>query len=215
MHVGAAGSNDEMVVLTLTGCLGMAGMSPRGVAVTINNLRSTDRSVGVVWPALVRHLLAQPSAVAARDGLMALPLTSGHHYMIADGEEFFGVETSGRIKVQTQRGARAAHLHTNHCFDPVLRKHEAVPVDSTTFARLNLATTVYAQTRPRDAAGLWDLLHTHDEGKGSLCIHPRPDDPDPHQTTTCAVLVMRLRDRWLKMVAGCDRRSTPVEMRLA
>src|SRR4029453_1874939 len=126
-------------------CVGMAGMGPHGVGVTINNLSSTDGGVGVVWPALVRAMIAQPSARAAYELLLRTPLSSGHHYMIADGREFFGVECSGQLKVLTQVGARAAHLHTNHCFDPVLRARERVGPTSTTFERLNMATTLYAQ----------------------------------------------------------------------
>jgi isopenicillin-N N-acyltransferase-like protein len=211
--VAPRGGDSETFVLTLAGCVGMAGMSSTGVAVTINNLRTTDGGVGVAWPSLVRTMLAEPDAAAAKRRLWSVPLSSGHHYMIADGTDFFGVETSGRHKVQTQRGALAAHLHTNHCFDPVLRGCEAVPRYSTTFHRLNLATTVYAQQRPRDAAGIWDLLHTHDDGPGSLCAH-EPPDGDPHGAVTCAVMVMRLEDRSVRVVAGCDRRSSPLQIRL-
>ena len=110
------GTEQQSLCFTLTGCLGMAGLGQDAVGVTINNLSSTDGGVGVVWPAVVRAMIAAPSAQAARERLLALPLSSGHYYTIADGRDFFGYETSGRRK-----GPRAAHLHTNHCFDPVLR----------------------------------------------------------------------------------------------
>ena len=214
LDIAPRGGGPRTFVLTLAGCVGMAGMSSTGVAVTINNLRSTDGGVGVVWPSLVRAMLAEPDAASARALLERVPLSSGHHYMIADGEAFFGVETSGKIKVQTQRGARAAHLHTNHCFDPVLRKYEAVPNDTTTFARLNMATTVYAQQRPRDVDGIWSLLHTHDEGIASLCRHV-PRDTDPDGSITCAIMVMRLQTRTIRVASGCAERSDPLTIELA
>jgi isopenicillin-N N-acyltransferase like protein len=215
IRVAPAGSGDEVLCLTLAGCLGMAGISSAGVAVAINNLYSTDGRVGLVWPALVRAMLACETAAQARALLFATPLSSGHNYMIADGRDFFGVETSGELKVLTQTGARAAHLHTNHCFDPVLRRREAVPPENTTFHRLNFATTVYAQQRPATADAMWDLLHTHDAGPGSLCMHPAEAGShggDPHATITCAVLSMRLRDGRVRVVQGCAARSEPLDL---
>ncbi|MFO0637215.1 MAG: C45 family peptidase [Nannocystaceae bacterium] len=138
----------EVLCLTLTGCLGLAGLGQHGVAVTINNLNSTDARVGLVWPALVRSMLAANDARAAYERLLAAPLSSGHHYMIADGRAFFGVECSGELKVLTQVGPKAAHLHTNHCFDPVLRGRERLVPGTTSFARLDMATTLYAQQQP-------------------------------------------------------------------
>ena len=44
-------------LLTVTGCLGMAGMNSARVAIAINNLFSTDATLGVVWPAMVRRAL--------------------------------------------------------------------------------------------------------------------------------------------------------------
>lgn len=203
----------EVLCFTLTGCLGMTGLSESGVAVTINNLTSTDGQVGVVWPALVRALLAAGSAAAARDLLLRTRLSSGHHYMLADGREFFGVETSGKLKMQTQRGARAAHLHTNHCFDPVLRKHEAVPKASTSFRRMELATTLYVQQRPRDPLALWNLLSSHDGYPRSICSHVA-DGGDPSASKTCGRMVMALHTGEVLAGRGCGQEVPPTTFRL-
>jgi isopenicillin-N N-acyltransferase like protein len=205
----------ESVCFTLTGCLGMAGMGPHGVAVTINNLNSTDGRVGVVWPALVRAMIAQPSARAAYDLLVRTPLSSGHHYMIADGREFFGVECSGELKVLTQIGAKAAHLHTNHCFDPVLRGREAVPRVSSTFQRLDVATTLYVQQRPDDLDGLWRLLASHDGRPRSICSHLDEARGDPSASKTCGRLAMELATGRMRVASGCSEGESPVEITLA
>ena len=212
LRIAPKDRDDEVLCMTLAGCLGAAGMSGRGVTVTVNNLSSTDGRVGVVWPAVVRAMLDQPNAAAARALLERTPLSSGHHYMIADGQDYYGIETSAEQKVVTQLGPRAAHVHTNHCFDPVLRRCEAVPAGSTSFARLNLATTLYAQQRPTDVDALWNLLHTQEQGKGSLCIEPDPDDPTA--TSTCAVIAMRLHEGWMRVVRGNAHRAEPLELRV-
>lgn len=216
IRIRPRGGDTEVVCFTLTGCLGMTGLSESGVAVTINNLSSTDGQVGVVWPALVRAMLAAGSARAARDLLLATRLSSGHHYMTADGRDFYGVETSGQLKVQTQVGGRAAHLHTNHCFDPVLRRREAVPRASTSFRRMELATTLYVQQRPRDADGVWALLSSHEGYPRSLCSHV-PDDAggDPSASRTCGRMVMSLWGGEVLVGAGCGQVAPPTRLGLS
>jgi isopenicillin-N N-acyltransferase-like protein len=214
IRVQPRSGRDEVVCLTLTGCLGMAGMSATGVAVTINNLTSTDARVGTVWPAVVRALLRCRDAVSARDVLLSTRLSSGHHYMIADGSEFFGIETSGRLKMLTQLGPKVAHLHTNHCFDPVLRRHEAVPRASSTFARLDAASTLYVQLLPRTPARLWELLSSHDGWPRSICSHLDDESGDPSASKTCAIMVMELVEGRLHLGRGCGHTSEPITARL-
>ncbi len=209
MRIRPRGGDDELLCFTLTGCLGMTGLSADGVGVTINNLSSTDGQVGVVLPALVRAMLASGSATAARAVLEATRLSSGHHYMMADGRTFFGVETSGKQKVVTQVSARAAHLHTNHCFDPVLRKVEKVPKVSTTYRRFDLATTLYVQQRPRDPQGVWEFLSSHEGYPRSLCSHVVDDiGGDPSAARTCGVMVMQLAGGAVLAGAGCGQEAT-------
>lgn len=213
IRIRPRGGDDEVLLFTLTGCLGMTGLTADGVGVTINNLSSTDGQVGVVWPALVRSMLAAGSATAARDRLMATRLSSGHHYMMGDGHTFFGVETSGKLKIVTQVGARAAHLHTNHCFDPVLRRHERVPAVSTTFRRLELASTLYVQQRPSDLAGVWNLLASHDGYPNSLCSHI--DAGDPSAAKTCGLMALQLATGEVWSTRGCGRASPPRKLSLS
>src|SRR5262245_56439106 len=78
-------------LLTVTGCLGMAGMNSSRVAIGINNLYSTDATLGIVWPAMVRHALHQDTAAEARDIIMQSPIGSGHHYFVADRTSGFGI----------------------------------------------------------------------------------------------------------------------------
>ncbi|RMG97897.1 MAG: hypothetical protein D6705_07560 [Deltaproteobacteria bacterium] len=204
----------ETVCFSLTGCLGMAGISGTGVAVTINNLASTDAQVGVVWPALVRRMLAQPDAEAARDLLLGTRLSSGHHYMIADGTSFFGVECSGRRKAVTQRGAKASFLHTNHCFDPSLRAVERVHPSSTTFRRMELASTLFVQMRPKTLEDLWALLSSHEGYPRSICSHVDDAAGDPSASRTCGAIAMALCGGRVLATAGCLVENPPAEIRI-
>ncbi len=205
-------SEEELLCFTLTGCLALAGIGQYGVSVAINNLTSTDAKLGVIWPAVVRHMLAAPDAATARARLFALPLTSGHNYMIGDGYDYFGIECSGELKVVTQLGARAAHLHTNHCFDPVLRARERVPLSTTSFARLDMATTLYAQQRPRDLAGLWEILGSHEGHPRGICTHSDDEHSDPGASRTCGRIAMQPLHGRMRAAAGCSRDDRPIDM---
>lgn len=215
LRIAPRDGSEDTFCLSLTGCLGLAGLGRSGVAVTINNLESTDADLGVAWPAMVRAMLRCPDATSARSLLERTPLTSGHHYMIADGRDFFGVETSGVHKVRTQRGGKAAHLHTNHCFDPVLRMHERTTPGTTSFDRLNMATTLYVQQRPRDLDGLWALLGSHDGYPRSICCHTGEVAGSPSNSVTCARIAMELWSGRIRVAEGCSRDESPIEVTIA
>ncbi len=202
-------SEYEVMCFTLVGCLGMTGLNHAGLAVTINNLTCTDGQVGVVWPALVRRMLEETSAAAAKDVLMGARLSSGHHYMIADNSSFFGIETTGQRKMLTQTGAKAVHMHTNHCFDPVLRQHEKISPVSTTFRRLELASTLYAQDHPRTPERLWAFLGSHEGYPRSICSHVDDASGDPSASRTCGAMVMSCRSGEIYACSGCVHRPPP------
>lgn len=208
LRIVPADGEGETLCLTVAGRLGGMGIGRHGVAVTTNELCTTGGGEGVVGPALTRAMLEQPDAAAARDLMSRSSRASGRNYMIADGHEYFGVETSAQLAVQTQQGPRAAHLHTNHCFDPVLRKHESVPRASTSFHRLNLVTTLYAQQRPRSVEGLSALLGTRDAGPGSPWVEPDPS-AGPTATATAVVLLMRLHEGLVRLA---PRGGQPLEL---
>lgn len=215
LRIRPRGGDDELLCFTLTGCLGMMGIAASGVALTINNLFTTDGQIGLLWPALVRTLLAEPSAAAARARLSRTRLGGGRNFMLADGREFFGVECSAQLQVLTQVGAGAAHLHTNHCFDPVLRRRERVPRSSTSFRRMELASTLYVQQRPRDADGLWALLASHDGHPRSLCSHVGEASGDMDASRTCGAMVMRLVGGEVLAGAGCAQENPPRRLELS
>ena len=62
LRVPESDDGPAATLLTVTGCLGMAGMNARASAIAINNLYSTDATLGVVWPAMVRRALHQRTA---------------------------------------------------------------------------------------------------------------------------------------------------------
>jgi isopenicillin-N N-acyltransferase-like protein len=179
---------ERTLLFSISGCLGMTGLTSWGLGMTINNLNSVDARVGVVWPTLVRRALRCRTAAEARDVVLDAPLGSGHHYVVADEREVYGVETSGTRKKLTQSGADAVHLHTNHCVDPEMADTARILPTSTTERRLATLQRRVAQGHaPRSAQALWDGLGEVSAGR----------DPagTPHAVATCGAFVMDLAAR--------------------
>lgn len=193
--------------LSIVGCLGMAGLNAAGVGVTINNLKSRDARVGVLWPALVRKALQRVSATEARDVILGAELGSGHHYLVADAERAFGIETSGAEKRLVFEGGDA-FVHTNHCLDDEIDACTNANPTSTTHERY-AALTAGIEARAVESRGdLWRRLGSHEGYPRSVCTH-LASATDPHAMRTCGAVVMNLADRDAWAVSGCVHQAWP------
>jgi isopenicillin-N N-acyltransferase-like protein len=112
MHLRHA--DDGLEILTLTGCLAMAGVNRRGMGVFINNLNCRETAPNLMWPAIVRNLLAAPSEREARQGLLMDLPCSGHNYLVCGEDEILNLETTGRQVDLTAALSRGTSFHTNH-----------------------------------------------------------------------------------------------------
>ena len=193
------------LLFTLTGCLGMTGLTSWGLGMTINNLNSLDAKVGVLWPALVRRTLQAPSAREARDVILNAPLGSGHHYIVADERDVFGIETSGQMKKVIQQGADGVHLHTNHCIDDELKPTARILSSSTSLARYDELLAMVEAGLPRDARGLYRAL--------DQVSTPRTPT-EPHRVATCGALAMDLATRTCVVGRGRPAAAQPLVVAL-
>jgi isopenicillin-N N-acyltransferase-like protein len=171
---------NDIIVFSIAGCLGIAGMNIHDVALAINNLSSIDAHIGVPWPALVRKALTKKSAQEACDEIMKAPIGSGRHFAIADKNNFFGIETSGRKKKIICTDSDKLYFHTNHCLDTEMRNTHVIRKDSTTLERFDHLDTI---TRYEDLSTI---------SKVFLAFAPLSipvDKSSPHKTATCGTMV--------------------------
>ena len=190
LRVPASNDGPAATLLTVTGCLGMAGMNSARVAIAINNLFSTDATLGVVWPAMVRRALHQPTAKAARDVIAGSPIGSGHHYMIADREAAFAIEASGTRRKQVFGGG-PSYCHTNHCLDPDVAAVSKVPATSTTFDRMIWLEANLAHALIADLDDAWRRLGSEDGWPRSICTNLATPE-SPHGVATCGAIAANL-----------------------
>ena len=207
--IPASGST---LVFSITGCLGMTGLSSWGVGLTINNLNSIDATVGVVWPALVRKLLRQKDAKAMRDLITSSNIGSGRHYIVADapaagGGDVFGIETSGTKKKVIREGGRGPYFHTNHCVDDEMTGTCRILPGSTTLQRYATLGEMVKKRLPDDAMGVFHALEA---------VGLKQSATNPHDVATCGALVMDLTARNAIAcvgIPGPDADFTVVEVR--
>lgn len=202
VHVPEGPGVPEAWLLSIAGCVGMTGMNAHGVGVTINNLKSLDARVGVVWPALVRRMLREATGAEALEVLMGAPMSSGHHYIVADATGGVGVETSGRLKRVTWQQTEGAYAHTNHCLDGEVGACSTVPETSTTHERYRRITESLSGAVITGADDMWGRFASHEGYPRSICTH-LDRDGQPHLVATCGGLVMSLGQRRLMAAGGC------------
>jgi len=177
-------------LLSVTGCLGMAGMNTSRVGIAINNMYSTDATLGVVWPAVVRRALHQRTANAARDVISTSPIGSGHHYFVADRDAAFALEASGTRRKQVFSGG-AVYCHTNHCLDVDVAARSKVPATSTTYDRMRWLQADLERAGVTDLADVWRRLGSEDGWPRSVCTNMATPDA-PHGAATCGAIAMNL-----------------------
>ena len=190
LRVPEAGPRPAATLLTVTGCLGMAGMNSARVGVAINNLFSTDATLGVVWPAIVRRALHEKDAPSARDVVGTSPIGSGHHYFIADRTTAFAIEASGTRRKMVFAGGRS-YCHTNHCFDKDVDARSKVPATSTTYDRLQFLEADIKRKAVHDLGDAWRRLGSDEGWPKSVCTNMSTPE-SPHGAATCGAIAMNL-----------------------
>jgi isopenicillin-N N-acyltransferase-like protein len=200
----------------------MAGMNSARVAIAINNLYSTDATLGVVWPAVVRRALHERSATGAYDLIRTSPIGSGHHYFVADPgsanvSDAYAIEASGtRRKLVYRRDSShdyevaGSYLHTNHCLDGDVAARSKVPDASTTYDRMKHLQALPRITNLDDA---WRALGNEDGWPRSICTNMATPE-SPHGAATCGAIAMNLRSGEIWAQQGLVHNVAPEKWKL-
>jgi hypothetical protein len=181
-------------VFGLPGSFGLAGIADAGHAVMANLLCPALAGPGIAGSALLRRLLAASDLEQARAAIESIDLADGRNWMLADGQNFLGIEQLGDARLLTRVGHKTGHVHANHCFDPSLRQREALPRSAPSFRRLELASTIYVQTRPATAEA---VLAFFDEVE--VAAFP---DAEARASTLLAVEIATGRVLWRRNAAA-------------
>jgi isopenicillin-N N-acyltransferase like protein len=198
MEIDEAASDTQIKALTLTGCLGLAGVNSHGVSAMINNMHCTEvNSKGLAWNALVRKVLRSKTAA---EGVKVIEKTlpcSGHSYAIADKSTVINVETTG-LQVATTASIKDKGeftFHTNHYLSPILRKFENMERQSKTTHQRYEALEKFFKANSFEDYTLADFereLFSTGTAAEAICM---PAPKDPHGPMTSGGLILDLTDR--------------------
>ncbi len=196
---------DGTKVLTITGCLALAGMNAHGLAVLINNMHCREFSDRhIPWPALVRKLLLEKNTETAVRTLQENLPCSGHNYLICDEHSSINVETTGIRSEITGRvkDSNGFLLHTNHYLGSLERFEIRERQSATTQRRMKALEKFFRDNSliSLTEAKIKEEIFKSGQVAREICI---PADPvDPHKAMTCGGLIINYGTRTMESFAG-------------
>ncbi|MGE0614619.1 MAG: C45 family autoproteolytic acyltransferase/hydrolase [Bacteriovoracia bacterium] len=215
VHLSIPGpeARERAEVLTVMGCLALAGVNHAGVSVMINNMHCTENSLGLIWPALVRGMILQPTAAGAFDYISRHLPCSGHNYMISDPNEIINVEASGkRVEATYQSRANGVVFHTNH-YVGKLKETENLRMQSKTTHERFASLDRYFKSLDASNYGYEQLVREVflEERVPNVCIPiPKPGADD---TYTCGGILIDTSNRRGEMFHGLYKDGDKHEFR--
>ena len=194
----------SVALLRGPGGLGWVGVNDAGLALMAAHPRwSSVEERGQAWPVLLRRALAGEDARTARALLRGSARRGGRYWLLSDGAESFGMESSPERMAVTRRGAKAAHVHTDHFFDVGFRSRERAPVNPRSFRRMELASSIYVQRRPEEPDALFAFLSELDRTHGATG-DTGPEDADHERVGPSVQFVAQCETRALFVSASID-----------
>ena len=116
VHVTHATSNQEQLLVTFAGGIGLLGLNSLGLGLCVNSLLQLNSSIdGLPVACVVRGVLDQINASNAHDFLRMVRHATGQNYLFADQDGIYDVECSANkvVTIKNQDGS-AGLWHTNH-----------------------------------------------------------------------------------------------------
>lgn len=184
-HVSKAGG-ESAELLTLAGCLAIAGVARGRLGVFINNMNCAETATHLMWPALVHGMLRQPGGDAAVQFLRDNLPCSGHNYLVCDDTVIANVEATGQQMEATFLQAQGITFHTNHYLGR-LQATERIARRSTTTLPRYAALERYFSQAPQTHTSVPAMAHglCSTDGAHSVCV----PFCGPDQSLTCGGLL--------------------------
>ena len=185
-HLTVKKENQTQEVFTLTGCLGLTGISTNSFGVFINNLRSRELNIGLAWPALVRKLLDSKSISEAETTLHNNMPSAGRNFLLCDNAEASNFEVTAKQIAREGDLSRGYIFHTNHYVTKLKETEELTTRSQTTLNRYKYLSEKIPELAKENLSVQLigeKLLNT------SLGIISLEAPKDPHGSATCGGLI--------------------------
>lgn len=197
-------SGPKMMVYSFAGVLGLNGMNSMGVGSVINKVVAKDATPGVIFPVIIRRLLAQEHIGDALGAAIFAPRASGITYQLADnnGVAFCAETSASRYELLPLSGAMA---HTNHYVGSSMKEFETPGwlTHGGSFVRYQVANR-FLQTNlgKIDLEMLMKLTREHTNYPRSICAHGSKGEDEKVAFHTVAAMIMDLSESCLWVCHG-------------
>lgn len=201
-----------IVALRSLGGLAWAGVNSRGLGVMAAHPPWGARVLEADgWQITLRRALRQHDVASARATLKAATRRGGRYWLISDGADSEGIESSPSLFAVTRRGARVAHVHTDHYFDAGLRARAGVEVSPRSYRRMELASSMYVQRQPENVEALFDFFDALDHTHGATGDE-KVEDNDASVLGVSVKFVAQCGTRTLHVSSGESASHLPTRM---
>jgi isopenicillin-N N-acyltransferase-like protein len=154
------------LAMTCTGCLTIAGLNDRGLAVGTTNVRTPDARAGVGYTLLLHRALSCASAADALDVVAGAERAGAHYYFFAGADDVVAIEASPSRLERVNDGD--VLVQGNHCVGPEHCAIEAHSPATTSPARVARMRRLVAEQPTLDATDLMRLLSDTEGGRDAI-----------------------------------------------
>ncbi len=166
-------SAPDALFYTSAGILGCAGLNAAGIGVVINNLVPSDAGGGILYPFVIRRVLASVRIGDAIDAVVAKPRASGMNYVLCDENgEIYDLETTAR-EYEVLCPFDGPMAHANHYLTDRLKPFERRQWDQRgqSISRWGRATRLLKSRDRLHADALKDMLSDRVNAPVGICRH--------------------------------------------
>ncbi|WP_103110026.1 C45 family autoproteolytic acyltransferase/hydolase [Brevibacillus reuszeri] len=201
-----------ILMITEAGIVGKIGMNAKGLAVCLNFLRTSEKSVGVPIHIILRGILNSSTLPQAIRQITRLPRGTAANYLLAHREgEAVGVETA-QVNYDVLYPLEGHITHTNHFVCPRIQVDDSVRMGaSDTYLRMGRATKLLTAERGNiDEDDIKDIFRDHFSYPNAICRHGEAEENEEAALLDCTLfsIVMNLTTGTFELSKGQPCQST-------
>lgn len=214
LRIPTAGGGTALVV-TMAGILGLNGLNSHGIGAVINKIVAPDARPGVIYPFIMREILATERIGDALGKAIFSPRASGLNYQLSGEGVNFCAETSAE-RYQLLDCSRGL-AHTNHYVGSEMKRLETPNWLSHggSMVRKQVADNFLAQHHGSLTPELLkELTRDHTNAPRSICAHGFPEEGELTAFHTIFGLIMSPEEGWLELCPGnpCENEYVRYEL---
>lgn len=199
IRIPAQNGDQEQVLYSHAGMVGMAGVNAAGLAIVDNSLKPSDQKPGVPYPVVVRKALQQTTLSDLCGAIMVAQRACGMNYVIGSPFAAVNLETSA-LKYSLKYIQEGIFGHANHYEAPELIELEALAdwLPDTLIRSGRMVQLLKAGFGKLDLDALENVMCDHANYPNSICRHT--DSPRGYKTVS--TIICKPVDRLMLVTDG-------------